>query len=191
MLSTATSTQTPVAIVARAAQNVAVRFHDQTAKFSGNLGESWNEFVAEYQQVAREYKLTAAQKLQVMYSLLHGDSKRLFLDQVHGTAATFARAADMVSTEYNFIVRQDRVQNYLSSLRLSSFIQEGADTTASMEKTYEVISKLAPQVPRSHHGESYKVESLRNAAVCNLRAPEPLSRIATHFLTFQQLYGKL
>ncbi|GAB0492781.1 hypothetical protein MMPV_004051 [Pyropia vietnamensis] len=175
----------------RAAHNVAMRFRDQAAKFSGNLGESWSEYVAEYQQVARDYEMTASQKLQYLHNLLRGDAKRFYLDRVHGTAATFAQAVDMVSAEYNSIVRQDRVKNYLSGLRLSSFVKDGTDVTAALEKTYKTISKLAPQVPRSHHGESYKVEFLRNAVVGNSWATEPLSRIATHRLTFQQLYGEL
>lgn len=190
-LSTATSAAASGASADRAAHNVAMRFRDQAAKFSGNLGESWNEYVAEYQQVARDYELTASQKLQYLHNLLRGDAKRFFLDRVHGTAATFAQAVDMVSAEYNSIVRQDRVKNYLSGLRLSSFVKDGTDVTAALEKTYKTISKLAPQVPRSHHGESYKVEFLRNAVVGNAWATEPLSRIATHRLTFQQLYGEL
>lgn len=190
-LTTGSSAATPSAGVDRAAHNVAMRFRDQAAKFSGNLGESWSEYVAEYQQVARDYELTATQKLQYLHNLLRGNAKRFFLDRVHGTAATFAQAVDMVSAEYNSIVRQDRVKNYLSSLRLSSFVKDGTDTTAALEKTYKTISKLAPQVPRSHHGESYKVEFLRNAVVGNSWATEPLSRIATHSLTFQQLYGEL
>lgn len=190
-LTTGSSAAAPSAGVDRAAHNVAMRFRDQAAKFSGNLGESWSEYVAEYQQVARDYELNATQKLQYLHNVLRGDAKRFFLDRVHGTAATFAQAVDMVSAEYNSIVRQDRVKNYLSSLRLSSFVKDGTDTTAALEKTYKTISKLAPQVPRSHHGESYKVEFLRNAVVGNSWATEPLSRIATHSLTFQQLYGEL
>ncbi|GAB0489865.1 hypothetical protein MMPV_001091 [Pyropia vietnamensis] len=190
-LSGAASAAASSASADRAAHNVAMHFRDQAAKFSGDLGESWNEYVAEYQQVARDYELTASQKLQYMHNLLRGDAKRFFLDRVHGTAATFAQAVDMVSAEYNSIVRQDRVKNYLSGLRLSSFVKDGTDVTAALEKTYKTISKLAPQVPRSHHGESYKVEFLRNAVVGNSWATEPLSRIATHCLTFQQLYGEL
>lgn len=98
---------------------------------------------------------------------------------------------DIVSAEYNSIVRQDRVKNYLSSLRLSSFFKDGMDVTAALEKTYQAISKLAPHVPRFHHGESYKVEFLRNAVFGNTWATEPLSRITTHRPTFQQLYGEL
>ncbi|GAB0496233.1 hypothetical protein MMPV_007545 [Pyropia vietnamensis] len=189
--STAATATSPGVSVDRAAHSIAMRFRDQASKFSGNLGESWSEFVAEYQQVARDYELTASQKLQYLHNLLRGDAKRFFLDRVQGTAATFAQAVDMVSAEYNSIVRQDRVKNYFSGLRLSSFVKDGTDVTTALEKTYKTISKLAPQVPRSHHGESYKVEFLRNAAVGNSWATEPLSRIATHRLTFQQLYGEL
>lgn len=65
--------------VDRAAHNNAMRFRDQASKFSGNLGESWSEFVAEYQQVSRDYELTASQKLQYLHNLLRGDAKRFYL----------------------------------------------------------------------------------------------------------------
>lgn len=147
--SAATTTTFQSADVDRSAHDLAMRFCDPVSKFSGNLRESWSEFVAEYHQVARDYELTASQKLQYLQNLLRGDAKRLFLDQLHGTAATFARAVDMVSAEYNSIVRQDLVKNCLTSLRLSSLVKDGTDVTAALEKTSKTIDKLAPQVPRS------------------------------------------
>ena len=93
--------------------------------------------------------------------------------------------------EYNSPVRKDRCKNYLSYLRLAKFVNEGLELSAALEKTYKVIMKLAPQVPLSHRGETHKVEFLRNAAVGYDWATEPLSRIATHNLTFQGLYGEL
>eukprot|EP00170_Pyropia_yezoensis_P002754 contig_11560_g2759 len=174
-----------------------MHFRDPAAKFSSNLGESWSEYVAEIKQVARDYELAASQKLQDLQNplelghLLRGDAKRFFFDRVHGTAATLAQAVDVVSTKYNSIVRQGREKNYLSSLRLSSFVNDETNVTAAPEKTQNTISKLAPQVHRTHHGESYEVEFLRNAVVGNNWATEPLSCVATHLRTFQQLYGAL
>ena len=46
-------------------------------------------------------------------------------------------------------------------------------------------------MPISHRGNACKVEFLRNAVVGCEWATEPLSRIATYNLTFQQLYGEL
>ena len=43
----------------------------------------------------------------------------------------------------------------------------------------------------SHRGNANKIASLRNAVVGYEWATEPLSRIATHVLSFQQLHRKL
>lgn len=42
----------------RAAHDVAMRFRDNSHKFSGEIGESWMEYVADYLQVPRDYNLT-------------------------------------------------------------------------------------------------------------------------------------
>lgn len=44
--------------------NMAMRFSRFDNKFTGDIGQSWNEFVVEYLQVARDYELSNAQKLQ-------------------------------------------------------------------------------------------------------------------------------
>ena len=49
--------------VDKIAHNIAMRFRDVREKLSGNLRESWMEYVAEYQQMGRDYNLTPRQKL--------------------------------------------------------------------------------------------------------------------------------
>lgn len=174
----------------RCAHNVAMRFRDAASKFSGGLGENWSEYVAEYQQVARDYGLTSTQKLNFLHNLLRGDAKRFYLDRV-AHVGSFAQAVEQVSLEYNSVVRQNRVKAYLSGLRMATFTAKGHDATTALERTYHEITRLSPQVPQSHHGDAHKVDFLRNAVVGNAWATEPLSRIATHRLSFQQLYGEL
>ncbi len=47
------------------------------------------------------------------------------------------------------------------------------------------------KLPQSHRGDAHKIEFFRNATVGCTWETEPLSRIATHGLTVQQLYGEL
>eukprot|EP00171_Calliarthron_tuberculosum_P018940 IDg18940t1 len=147
----------------RTAHNIGMRFKEKDSKFSGDIGQSWIEYVAEYQQVSRDYGLSPTQK--------------------SSTCTTYF--AGMRS------VRQNRVKTYLSTLRLSKFVVDGADELSALEKVYKLITKLSPQVPQSHRGEAHKIEFLRNSTVGFSWATEPLSRISTHGLSFQQLYGEL
>ena len=173
------------------AHRIAMRFKDESCKFSGDIGQCWNEYVSEYQQVARDYKLTETHKKQFLHNLLKGDAKRFYLNRVHMYTNRFSDAIRMVETEYNSVVRQNRVKNYLNNLRLNKFVADGADELSALEKVYRLIIKLSPQVPQSHKGDAHKIEFLRNATVGANWATEPLSRIATHGLSFQDVYGEL
>lgn len=64
----------------RVAHNVAIRLKDADKKFSGDLGECWMDFLDEYQQISRDYKLNPAQKLQYLYNILSKDAQRFNLD---------------------------------------------------------------------------------------------------------------
>ena len=70
----------------RLANNVAMRFEDTSLKFHVNIGECWQEYVDEYQQVARDHKLSQQQKLDYLHNLLFGDAKRFYLDVVQSNS---------------------------------------------------------------------------------------------------------
>lgn len=74
---------------------------------------------------------------------------------------------------------------------MRSLLREGVSEVAFLEQTYKTITKLAPEVLRSHRCNAHKVELLWRDVLCSSWATEPLSRIATHGLSFLQLYGKL
>lgn len=126
-----------------------------------------------------------------MHNLLSGDAKRFYLDRVDGYATSYQQAIDLIENEYNSPVRQARVKNYVKTLRISTFTREDLDEGAALWKIYKVITKLSRQGPSLHRGDARKVEFLRNAVVWSGWSHEPLSRVATHGLSFQQLYGEL
>lgn len=175
----------------KTAHNVAMRLKDQDKKFTGELGECWSEFVDHYVQVCNDYSLTQNQRLLLMHNILSKDAQRFYLDRVRDYASTFEQAVNMIEMEYNSPVRQTRVKNYLSNLRVSKLVNDGAEVSIALAKVYRQIINLSRQVPASHHGEAHRIEFLRRAVVGYDWSREPLSRVATHSLTFQQLYGEL
>lgn len=58
----------------KVAHNIAMRFKDAENKFSGDLGECWQEFVDEYRQVTNDYALTEEQKLHYIHNILSKDA---------------------------------------------------------------------------------------------------------------------
>ena len=158
-------------------------------KFTGDIGESWNKHVAEYQQVARDYNMNATQKLQYLHNIMGGGAKRFYLNVAMPNVNTYNHAIDLIGQEYNSVVPQNRVKNVLNQIRLQEKLGDNQDEGEALAKVYKIITKLSAQVPPSHWGNAHKIEFLRNAVVGCEWAAEPLSRIATHNLSFQQLYG--
>lgn len=185
------STNIQVTTPNRVAHNIAMRFKDTESKFSGDIGECWQEYVDEYRQVRADYNLTPAQKLQFIHNILSKDAQRFFVDRVKNYATNFEHAVELVDIEYNSAVRQSRVKNYLNSLRVSDFINSDTDAAKALSKVYKAILKMSRQVPLPHRGDEHRVEFLRHALIGQSWARDPLARVATNALTFQQLYGEL
>lgn len=93
--------------------------------------------------------------------------------------------------EYNSVVRQTRIKNHLSGLRIERFVKDDVNTAAALVVVCKRILTMSRQVPESHRGDPHKIEFLCNAVVGHQWAKEPLSRIATAGLSFQQLYAEL
>lgn len=54
-----------------------------------------------------------------------------------------------------------------------------------------MIQKLSRQGPASNQGDAHRTEVLLRAVIVFPWSHEPLSRVATHCLNFQQVYGEL
>ena len=113
-VSTVVSTEAPssTAIASKVARNLAMRFRSD--KFTGDIGESWNEYVREYQQVARDYGLGNQEKLQYLHSIIEGTAKRFYLNTALPHVNSYAHAVDLIGKEYNSLNRQTRIKNVLS-----------------------------------------------------------------------------
>lgn len=103
----------------------------------------------------------------------------------------YQQAIDILENEYNSPVRQARVKNHLSSLRITTFVVQGLEVDMALAKVYHLITRMSRRCPQSHRGDAHKLEFLRKAVVGYSWSHEPLSRVATHQLTFQKLYGEL
>lgn len=130
----------------RIAHNVVMCVKDSDSKFGGDLGECWSEYVDSYIQIARDYNLTMDQKLQYLHNALSKDALRFYLNAVQPYATTFQQAVAMIDREYNSTVHQNRVKNYLKSLRVRDFEENGMDVSLSLSKVYKLILKLPRQV---------------------------------------------
>lgn len=74
---------------------------------------------------------------------------------------------------------------------MASFVSKGMTEQEALVETYRTVAKASKLLPPSHPGEAHRVNYLRGAVVGYFWAREPLSRIPTARLVFQQLYGEL
>ena len=149
------------------------------------------EYADEYKQLARDYGHSVSQKLQYMHNLLRGDAKRFYLDKIDGYGTSFNQAIDIVEKGYNSTVRQTKVKKYLNTLRISKFVNAGAEMSDALAKVHNIINKLSRQGPASHRGEAHRIEFLHQAVMGLDWSKDPLTRIAPNNLTFEELYGEL
>lgn len=173
------------------AHRVSLRFKDNQAKFSGDARECLDDFVADYNLAGRDFGLSPEQKLRYLHNLLRGDAKRFYLSELEPFATSYVDAVARIRAEYHSAVHQSQAQNTLSSLRMASFVANGMTEQDALAETYRTIARTAKLLPPSHQGEAHRVNYLRGAVVGYPWATEPLSRIPTARLGFQQLYGEL
>ena len=71
-----TATSTNYSSAEKNAHNVGMRLKDRDKKFSGDLSDSWMEYVDDCLQLCRDHSLSPSQKLQYQHNLLQGDAKK-------------------------------------------------------------------------------------------------------------------
>ena len=173
------------------AHNMAIRFKEESKKFSGTLGECWNEYLNEYLFAANDYNLTASQKLSYLHHLLRDNAKRFYSRHVQGICASFAEAVAIMEKEYNSFSRQSRIANHLKMIRVKDFLDKNNNMSDALEKLSAEISRLAPQGPPHYRTDMHKTEYLRTAVVGMSWAHEPLSRMQAGNMTYQELVSQL
>lgn len=83
------------------------------------------EYVDKSQQVAVDYNLTPQKTFIYLHNLLPKYSKSFYFERVSTYAQTFQQAVNLGNREYNYPIGQMRVNNYLHSLRISEFLNQG------------------------------------------------------------------
>ena len=87
------------------------------------------------------------------------------MEKIDGNASRFNQAVDIIEKKYSSVVQQPKVKNYLNTLRISNFINEGAEKSKAQAKLHKVINKIASKAPASRRGEARKIEFLHQAIV--------------------------
>ena len=143
---------------ARAAHSTALRFKNQD-KFTGKLGEDLTEHINNYIDAAQDYNLDQTNKLAFFHNIFDGEPKRFYREEVGNRCGNFGQACQVMQDEYNSITQQKRIRKYLQSLWIQSLMHaKKLNTAEALEELREIITRFAPQGPRTHRSEEDKVE---------------------------------
>jgi hypothetical protein len=93
--------------------------------------------------------------------------------------------------EYNSVARQNRIANYLRTLRVTKFIIADRNSSDALEKIHNKISKLALQGPLYCQTEMHRIEYLCFAVIGMTWAKDPLSRASAGGMDYQELFSQL
>jgi hypothetical protein len=178
----------------RIAHNMATRFKLADDKFSGKLDENLTEYLNNYMDASNDYGLTLQQKFNYLHHLFDGEAKRFFRSNVMESCNSFSEACSLMQQEFNSLTRQSRVRKHLQKLRIGEVMNRKKCSVAeALEELRELITKLAPQGPKTHRSDEAKVEYLYQAVVGASWAKASLSasQSSNPPWTFQKLYSSL
>lgn len=173
------------------AHNIAIRFKDKSAKFSGNIYENWKSYLSEYLNACSDYSVPIEKRVQFMYHILREDARNFFDEKIQGRIFSFGEACNLMDREYNSYTRQSRIRNELSRLRIATTKGSEDDDIEALQHIHSKISKLYLLGPPAYRTESHKIDYLRNAVIGTTWAAGPLSRMSTTCMTYQELYAQL
>ena len=176
---------------AKVAHNIAIRFKEQDKKFSGAIGESWDEFLQEFKAALNECDVTHTQASKLFHHILTGEAKRFYYAQLHNHALSFEDLVNGIREEYNSSTRQMRALNYLQNIHVRDFINNGRSASEALSNVYSLITRMEPLVPPSHRGNEHKLQFLRRAVLGESWASVPIAGLHLAEYKFEGFHARL
>ena len=167
----------------RKANYVLQQFKDN--RFSGDLGQSIELTLRDYNVCSRQHRLSTTQKADYFVNLLDGPARTFFFNNARDDMQ-FEEMAEMMTKEFNSNARQIQVYGILSKLRINSIMTEHELTsfTVGLTKIVSMIEEMAPQCPPHFRSEPHKIGYLRSAVLGHSWSKTPISNIVTAQYSF-------
>lgn len=78
----------------------------------------------------------------------------------------FEVAVKIVDREYGFIVRQNRVENYLNTLKITNIMNKNTDGANALLDVYKAIVIISRNFHTLHGGDAHCIVFLRRSTIC-------------------------
>ena len=167
----------------RKATNVFQYFKD--SKFTGDMNQSIELTIRDYNVCARQHKLSQKQKADFFVNVLADPARTFFFNNARDDM-TFDEMARMMVKEYNSDARQLQVQGILETLRLDKYMAEQGLTSPSegLTKLVDLIERLTPQCQPQFRSDANKINYLRKAVLGFNWSMVPIGNIITAKYSF-------
>jgi hypothetical protein len=114
---------------------------------------------------SNDYGLTL-QQFNYLHHLFDGEAERFFRSNVMESFNSFSEACSLMQQEFNSLSRQSRVRKHLQNLQIGEVLnRKKVKVAEALEELRELITKLAPQGPKTHCSDEAKVQYLYQAVV--------------------------
>ena len=169
-----------------------VNMHFKDRKFNGNVLQSIDLHIRDYNVCARQHKLSPTQKADFFSNILDGPARTFFFNNARDDM-TFDDMASLMISEYAGDARQLQVQQVLETLRIENVMtnKNFSDHSAALDDMCNTIDLLTPQCHRDFRHESNKINWLRKAVIGVPWATIPLGHITSHRYSFNQFVTAL
>ena len=169
---------------------VNTEFRDK--KFSGDLEQPINQTIRDFDNCARQLRLTDEQKRNLFVNIFSGPARDFYFDNTREEMG-YRQLVRVMIDEYDSDARRLAVQSELEMLTLHRLMVEKgiSDEGVGLSKLVERINVLTPQCPPNFRSESNKIRYLRSAVLDRDWAQTPVSNITTAQYSFNSLVTAL
>ena len=169
---------------------VASHFKDRL--FDGDITQSIDHTLRDYENSACHLKLTPTQLAEYFVNILAGPARTYFYNNVQ-FGMTYSNIAEIMREGYNSESRQLMLQHKLENLIPAKFMDENSisSTSVGLTKLIDRLHPMTPQCPPNFRDDAHKLNYLRSAVKGLPWAKNSISNITTHKYDFNRFVTSL
>ena len=159
--------------------------HFKDNRFSGDLSQSIELKLRDYNVCSLQHRLSTTQKSDYFVNLLDGPARTFFFNNGQDEMQ-FEEMAQMMTKDFNSNARQIQVYGIISKLHITSVMAEHeiSSFTVGLNKTVSIIEEMSPQCPPHFRSEPHRIGHHRNAVLGHSWSKTPISNIVTAQYSF-------
>ena len=166
--------------------------HFKDRLFDGDITQSIYRTLRDYENCARQLKLTPTPLAEYFVNILAERARTYFYNNVQ-FGMTYSDIAAMMREGNNSHSRQRMVQHELENLTLAKFMDENdiSSTSVGLTELIDRLHQMTPQCPPNFRYDAHKLNYLRSAVKGLSWAKNSVTNITSHKYDFKRFVTSL